>query len=132
MNSRTKQGGLNQMGNSTDAANHDRIDNQSSSRQQHLSVLFSSSLFLVFVILLFCVPTSSAIPLRCLQPPPPLNCGGGTYYGEAFYYNISSPVPCLRMPNWGCAGENMFPSIDECMATCEPGEKKDCMILCSL
>lgn len=78
----------------------------------------------VLMTFLLCVPTSNGIPSLCFQPPPPPNCGGEIYSGVAYYYNSSSAVPCLRMANWGCSGDNMFLSIEDCMATCQPGENK--------
>lgn len=35
-------------------------------------------------------------------------------------------VPCMHMFDWGCEGDNIFPSIEECMATCQPGKNKHC------
>ena len=95
------------------------------SREVHHSLstwTYSPSLLTFTIsILTCCIPTLSVSPNLCSRPPPPLDCGG-IYNGEGFYYNASSPTPCLRWPDWSCLENSMFSTIDECMSTCVPGE----------
>jgi hypothetical protein len=93
------------------------------SREVHHSLstwTYSPSLLTFTIsILTCCIPTLSVSPNLCSRPPPPLDCGG-IYNGEGFYYNASSPTPCLRWPDWSCLENSMFSTIDECMSTCVP------------
>lgn len=105
-------------------------DGQRSSRRHlktrlhypHPTWTFTSYLLTFTIsILTCCVPTLSEAPALCSRPPPPLDCGG-VYRGDGFYYNASSPTPCLRWPDWSCRENSLFSTIEECMSTCDTGE----------
>ena len=78
--------------------------------------LFSSFIFIT-ALLAVLQTVASDLPLQCTRPPPSPNCGG-QYGGVGFYYNASSPVPCLGWPNWGCPGNQLFATVEECQETC--------------
>lgn len=82
--------------------------------------LLSHPLLALLLILSSALPVLTT-PSRCSQPPPSPNCVNSFLFGQYYYYNASSPNRCLRFFHWGCAGENVFMTQEECMETCEGG-----------
>lgn len=115
---------LHQVKNTSLSTDGCKISSRRQYRRLHPYPVTVYSPYFFLMILLLCAPTSNGVPSFCHQPPPSPNCVGQSYNGVAYYYNRSSPVPCLRMADWGCEGDNKFPSIEECMATCQPGKNK--------
>ena len=77
---------------------------------------------LVLLLTLLSILPATAAPSRCSQPPPSPNCRDSFPFGQYFYYNASSPTHCLRFFHWGCEGDNVFMTEQECLETCDEGE----------
>lgn len=88
------------------------------SRSQRPLLLLPHLLLVLLLLLSTVLPVITAPP-RCSQPPPSPNCVDAFLFGHYFYYNASSPTRCLRFFHWGCDGDNVFSTEEECMETCE-------------
>lgn len=88
------------------------------SRSQQPLPLLPHPLLVLLLLLSSVLPVITAPP-RCSQPPPSPNCADAFLFGHYFYYNASSPTRCLRFFHWGCDGDNVFRTEEECLETCE-------------